>query len=161
MTLEDAYGLAALAAPLGSTGLFLAVAFRRGRFRKLANGYWDATYPWYIRNAVFMMAPGGIAFLLSVPAGFLFATGRLLEGSIGLLLSCGFIVGFWIAVNWARRPPDFMKPDWLRAEELRRGPQPAAIGAARWIDRGTWLFAIAIVSIALVGIPILILFGST
>ncbi len=149
---------AAMAGSIGVLSIAMAIAFKRGRARRLAFAYWDPTIPWYIRNAVFGFAPTGVAALAAAVIGLAGTTDTLTGAFVALpfILSLGPV--FLLVILWARRPPDFLKPDWLRAEEAVRGGQPSTTGAARWIDRTALLLGIVAAAIVALGFPFLLLY---
>lgn len=101
--------------------------------------YWDPTYPWYMRNVGLVYVPGASACAL-MAAGSWLAPTALETQSLVLIFSViglggtAFLAIIATVLVW-RRPPEFLKPDWLRAEEARRGPPPAGAGWIRWFDR--------------------------
>lgn len=141
---------------LGALSIGMSIAFRGGRVRRLAFAYWDSTMPWYIRNVAFGLAPGGVVILVMLTAGLAASSNTLVGAGVSIALAIALGPMFLLVILWARRPPDFLKPDWLREEEGRRGGQPPATGVARWIDRAVLLIALLAVAGLLVSILLLV-----
>lgn len=116
-----------------------AIRFRRGELRELAAKYWDPTYPWYLRNAAFMQAPGAIGLGALAGIGWVAPTALATKSPPLVILGLGLILTFGIAAlmaaMWWRQPPTFLKPDWLRQEEALRGPPARGQGWISWFDR--------------------------
>lgn len=151
-------GISVAGGLIGLLSIGMAIAFRRGRARRLAFAYWDATMPWYIRNAVFGFAPTGLVLLASAVIVLAVGAGSLTGAFVALpfMLSLGPLL--LLVILWARRPPDFLKPEWLRREEAARGGQPQATGVARWIDRVVLLLGIAAAAFVALGLLFLLFY---
>jgi hypothetical protein len=108
----------ALAVLGGALGVLVGLAFRLGRGRSAARWYFDEESPWYIRNLIFGTLPFGGFFLFGWAAAMLLQDGTLWVG--WAVLSAGLVCAL-VAVLFMYRPPDMMKPRWLRDEEERRG----------------------------------------
>lgn len=149
---------AAMAGSIGILSIGMAIGFRKGRLRRLAFAYWDATMPWYIRNAVFGFAPTGVVLLASAVIGLAVGAGSVTGAFVALpfMLSLGPL--FLLVILWARRPPEFLKPEWLRDEEAARGAQPQATGAARWIDPAVLLLGVAAAAFVALGVLFLLFY---
>ena len=103
---------AALAFAVG--GVALGVAFRRGRARGMARWYTRRDLPFYVRNIAFGMIPYALVF------GSWFALFALAHAGLDVaaaIVGYGSFVFFAIGLWWTIRPPEFLKPDWMRANE--------------------------------------------
>ena len=120
---------------LGATFLVVGILVRSGRNRRWVAHYRNPQLPTYLRNGALVAWPSGVAFLtLGVGAAL-----TLLGDSIWLFLAALTLmaVGFALVVVclvWAYRPPNWLKPLWLRVEEEATGPPEQAGGLARAID---------------------------
>ncbi len=101
----------------------LAVRFdRTGRHRSNFDRYFDKSWPFHYRNRAFGLIPYSIgvallctAFLVGEPGGRRFFVATVV-GLLGLLcVPIGIVLTY--------RPPDWLKPQWLREEERRRQMQ--------------------------------------
>lgn len=114
-------GLAAAAAIMGVLGWRTGLAFQRGENRRVARWYFDPSARRGVRNLAFMQTAAGTAFLgaaLSLTAMFL-----PWPGLIALLVLVGsslFAGGLVVAIVRQFRPPERMKPEWLKAQERAR-----------------------------------------
>ncbi len=96
---------------------------REGRHRAHFDRYFDKSWPFYYRNRAFVLIPGGITFLLW-GIGSVFA--EVSDGQWLLVEAALVILGLLavpIAIVLQYRPPDWLKPAWLREEERRRQEQ--------------------------------------
>jgi hypothetical protein len=140
---------------LGIGGIGLGWAFTTGRYRAPARYYWNVDLPWYIRNGPFAMFPVGVMFICGV--GLLvvqYLPATLHVAAVGLL-TVGFLGSFLVAVAWTRRPPQSLKPQWLRIQQDQRKAPGATPGLAGVFDRilatfvvGTVVVVLAIVVLA-------------
>lgn len=135
----EAYLAAAVLTGFAGLALWGAIQVRRGAWRHVLAWYWDPTYPWYMRNAGLIYVPTGMACALLAAGGWLAPTALESESPVLIFSVIGlgglaFLAIIATVLVW-RRPPEFLKPDWLREEEARRGPPPAADGWIRWFDR--------------------------
>ncbi len=102
-------------------GIAEGILFRLGFLRRVGRWYFDPELPVFIRNLPFMALPGGLAMLMLFSL-FVLEDQRL--GAVSSPLQAVALVSFEIllvtALVWLFRPPRFLKPEWLRAEEERR-----------------------------------------
>lgn len=116
----DALRLAA-GLTLGAVGIASSALFRAGRLRYLARYYWAEKMPFYARNHPFAFGPFGLG---AICMGVALVATTSSDGSRDALLSLtlpGFFGFLLLGLFWAWRPPEFLKPTWLRHEEARRG----------------------------------------
>jgi hypothetical protein len=97
-------------------GLYMGVQFRRGKLRNLARWYGRRDLPFYVRNLPFAVIPYALVFAAWFALFALAATGRIWPG---VLVGYGSFMLFVLALWWSLRPPEFLKPDWLRQTERR------------------------------------------
>ncbi|MEK6274340.1 MAG: hypothetical protein AABM30_03290 [Actinomycetota bacterium] len=102
-------------------GLLIVALFRKGIIQKWPRRYAAAAEaPEYVRNGIFGLLPMSLAILCMSSA---VAAARLPSGAgyvVLLLLICfiGLILlGFW----WMHKPPQFLKPEWMRTHEKGEG----------------------------------------
>lgn len=107
--------------------LLAAVAFRAGWYRRPARQYWAADVPWYVRNLAFALVPIGLFFAIGL--GFVW-TMNLAECSV--FATAIAVVALFaqplVALLWMRRPPESLKPKWLREAEATRKPPTQKLG---------------------------------
>lgn len=148
--------------------LWAAIQFRRGALRQVAAWYWDPTYPWHMRNIGLAYLPGAMAIALLAAGSWLAPTALETRSPLLVFLGIGlggaaFLMIIATLLVW-RRPPEFLKPDWLRAEEARRGPPPAGSGWIRWFDRvvtASVLIPVAFVVVGTIAIVIVQILSGT
>lgn len=148
-----------LAAGLFTVGAIIAasnaIRFRRGGLRQLAAKYWDPTYPWYIRNVAFMQVPGAIGMGALAGIGWVAPTALATRSPplVILGMACMLALGIaaLLAALWWRRPPTFLKPDWLRQEETLHGPPASGAGWISWFDRVVTATMVIVVIALLLG----------
>jgi len=114
----------ALALALGVVSIALAFVIRGGRSRAFYAEYQTNAPPW-IRNRVFSLLPGGIALITG--AGGVGANRD--RGNVGAVLWVATLAAVVLLFVWVFRPPEFMKPAWLRAVESGAAPEPADLCA--------------------------------
>jgi hypothetical protein len=99
----------------------LGIVIRTGHFRRgVRNTYFNRELPGYMRNASFAFIPGGLAFLLIVAGAWLASRSRALGLETDPLANVLIVLGvlaFGVFFRWLFRPPEWTKPDWLRAHE--------------------------------------------
>lgn len=105
---------------MGTWGGYTTLAFKAGRLRRSARWYFDRTQPAYVRNLPF----------IALPASLFFGAGALIIGlhqmedawadAVVAVAGLAAFTALVLALIWAHRPPEFLKPDWLRAEERPR-----------------------------------------
>ena len=120
---EEVSGIVALA--FGAGGVVIGVLVRVGVMRAWRRQYYDDRLWRMQRNGVFGLIPAGLAFMLAgamillVPDDLDDPTPRLATAllvlGLGLLTVVLFFVSFWF---WLR-PPEWIKPLWLRQEQSR------------------------------------------
>ena len=108
-------------------GVTRALLFRSGRLRRDARHYWDEDAPWYLRNLPFALLPlaSSAAFLVLSYFSTLVGLPARVENVLFLVCALGFVGFALLAVAFARKPPEWTKPDWLRAEEVSRRAPPS------------------------------------
>lgn len=116
-----------IAALAGIGGITRSLLFRAGHLRGDARRYWDSSTPWYLRNLPFAGVPLGssalflvLTYLVSLaPLRVRFEMLAVLAGILGFLTTA------LVAVRWMSKPPEWMKPEWLRLKERSHPPPPA------------------------------------
>ena len=111
---------------LGVALMALAFAVRAGRSRSFYFIYRIDAPPW-VRNRVFSLLPGGVALI----AG----TATVASVDAGLAApAVAFMLVMWAAVIvlvvWLFRPPEMMKPRWLRDVERGAAAEPPGLATA-------------------------------
>jgi hypothetical protein len=102
----------------GALSFAVGLAFRLGRRRGAARWYFDEESPWYIRNFVFAVLPSSAFWILVGAALIMFD--RVPEWMAWSTVAAGSVCAL-VAFVVMYRPPEMMKPRWLRDEEARRG----------------------------------------
>jgi len=99
---------------VGAAVAGLGVLARAGRVRGGFIWYDVAAMPRHMRNAPFGFIPGGVAICLAAVAGELGVRDHSSATAVALLamFSLFFTSGWWIL-----RPPEWIKPKWLRTRE--------------------------------------------
>ena len=110
-------------------GIIGHILFKTGQYRAPARWYFDSRQPFYIRNLPFATLPFALMFaswiLVLIVSRF---QGQLWADLIGLPIFLFSLGLFGWGVKRQLRPPDSAKPDWLKAEELRRQTRPSPTG---------------------------------
>ena len=106
--------------PMALFFLVAAVVFRAGRWRSLAGWRNSEEMPLDIRNAVYGFVPGA-AFILF----FFLWLGFTAEGSdrVAWAMLALAAMSFILSMRFSRKPPQWLKPQWVREEEERRKEQ--------------------------------------
>jgi hypothetical protein len=113
-----------LAIAFGALCVALAFLVRAGRNRSFYPVYQTDAPPW-VRNRVFVLLPFGVA-LIAGGAAATFSNGDNGTGrGVTTLIT---IVAGALSIVWMFRPPEFMKPRWLRDVESGSAPAPALPG---------------------------------
>ncbi|MFL5797766.1 MAG: hypothetical protein ACJ77A_07500 [Actinomycetota bacterium] len=111
---------------LGSASVVLGIATRLGHFR--------AGFMWYnvdsaagsLKNRPFGAIPGGLGLILGTVGVLLEDHGSRGPGELLIFLGLALlVVGLWWIL---RRPPEWMKPAWLRAMERGAPVDPGRLG---------------------------------
>jgi hypothetical protein len=118
----DRWEWAALA--FGAPSLILGIATRLGLVRTGFMWYRVEHASAILKNAPFTLIPGGIGFLLMPVAVFLGNRGHTIFAAMAAVLA---LVALVTACWWSFRPPEWIKPKWLRAAE-RGDPEVARSG---------------------------------
>jgi hypothetical protein len=120
MNLEMTWWTGAMLA-FGAACLVLGFRVRAGSSRTFYGIY--RTNAWQ-RNAAFALIPAGIWLIAAAGA---IVSGRADIGiAVGLLTAIAFL-GLIVSVVWIFRPPEFMKPRWLRQVESGTTPEPTSV----------------------------------
>jgi hypothetical protein len=132
----------ALLAAIGVAMVVAGLRFRQGQWRGAARDYWDGEKLLFDRNSVFALIPAGV-FLVAAAGLALLGAGiaasdppdllRLAAGSASASAMGAATV--W-GVRAIRRPPDWLKPEWLKlAEQVRPPPRTVrfAEAMAGWV----------------------------
>jgi len=108
---------------LGFTALGLAehALVKSGRFRAPLRWYFDQRQPFFVRNLPFGALPFGLMFacwtVMAIVSRF---QGQLWADLLVLPIGLFSFVLFGWGIKRQLRPPDSVKPEWLKAEEARR-----------------------------------------
>lgn len=100
-------------------GFYGGTAFRRGRLRRMAQGYFDRTQPAYVRNLPFFLYPGGLLFGLSAIVMTVAPMGGMWAEVVTAVAVFGVMGSIVLTMVWVSRPPEFLKPQWLREREAQ------------------------------------------
>ena len=110
---------------MGAVGFLVGALFRAGYMRRWATAYLNPSFPPHVRNGIFAMMPFGAVFLLWwVGIAIYESGGSPVAATLPFLASVPALV---IGLIFSVRPPVWMKPAWLRADER----DPAAASRAR------------------------------
>jgi hypothetical protein len=112
----------------GVWGISAGLLFRAGRLRRLSRWSFDPSLPAYIRNLPFETLPAGLMFFSGAAIILLYLQHTTWGDLFGVLALFAFLATVFALARAALRPPNWMKPDWLREEERRRVAQ-ARFGA--------------------------------
>jgi hypothetical protein len=96
----------------GVGSIVLGIASTRGSFRRSEPWYRDPEMPWFLRNGGFALIPFGIAILALIAAA---VTSD--EKAVSAVCVVVFVVGLLGGLVFMIRPPEWVKPDWVRREE--------------------------------------------
>jgi hypothetical protein len=159
--------LTILAAAIGIASLMAGLLIRAGRLRWWLRTYWDAALPAAQRAGGLVLLPMGVLFLVGV-------LGVVLEwkglSPFGMSLAFAALVTFIVVMPfiWSR-PPAWLKPRWLRDQEVRARADPAFRAElirsherrfSRREYRAAWSILIALgVASLLLGWPPVVLLG--
>jgi hypothetical protein len=77
----------------------------------------------YIRNLPFEQLPAGLMFLSGAAIILLYLQHTTWGDFLGVVALFAFLATVYGLARAALRPPNWMKPDWLREEERRRVAQ--------------------------------------
>ncbi len=93
-----------------------ALRFRAGRWRSLAGWRKTPEMPSDVRNAVYGFLPGAASILFIFLSMAFYATGSdgLASGMTALAA-----ISFILSMRFSRKPPEWLKPDWVREEESK------------------------------------------
>ena len=106
-------------AAMGTWGGYAALAFKAGRLRRGARWYFDRTQPAYVRNLPFIALPSS---LLLGASALILGLHQLEDAWAEAVVAGAGLAAFTalvLALIWVQRPPEFLKPAWLRTEEHR------------------------------------------
>ena len=116
--LWDGWWVTAFGFAAGVLLVLEAFLIRRGRIRKWLVRYYHVGGPFYVGGFGGLLA-GAVAFVfmsLIIPASLL--PGKW--GTLSLLLVLLMFGSFALMFVWAFRPPEFVKPEWLKDAERRK-----------------------------------------
>jgi hypothetical protein len=106
---------------MGLMGVAIGTLVRAGVLRAWARNYFTPGLPAQLHNGQFALIPLGAAFLLTALGASIAQSAEPPDQAwpffgFGVL---SLIIGIW----WVIRPPEWMKPAWLQAEEqaIREG----------------------------------------
>ena len=116
------WGVIVLLLAAGIAGLTQAFLVRAGKYRGFYAIYQTNAPPW-VRNRAFAGLPVGV-FLIPGAAAIAFSDADIRVGA-GLMV-IPILLGLALSVVWLFKPPEFMKPEWLRAVESGAAPEPAS-----------------------------------
>ena len=110
--------LAVLGIAIGGFALWAGIRFRAGGMRHIGRWYLNPFNPTPMRNAAFIFIPGGTYFVVS---GAVIAIGQfrghLVADVLLAILAIAWFVSIALTFLWSFRPPEWLKPEWLRARE--------------------------------------------
>jgi len=101
----------------GIWGFYGAVAFRRGRLRKMARWYFDRQQPTYFRNLPFYLPMTGVLGSLGAVTIVLDSLEYPWAKVVAQVAAVGCAVALIVGFAWVSKPPKFLKPAWLLAAE--------------------------------------------
>jgi hypothetical protein len=151
---------AAIAFTVALLGIVEVVLFRLGHLSKWPRRYFEAgATPSSVRNGIFGVLPWSLAilcFFLMVAAAQL----PWAAGYVVLLLLVFALALFVLGFRWMSHPPEFLKPEWMRAEEaaIRSGAR-AAPATDLQVEVSPRYYAMSWVGLALCGVVGAILLG--
>ncbi len=105
---------------LGIVALIMGVAIRldrHGRYKSVSAQYYDHSWVWYVRNRAFGLIPAGIGFILIFISFALDNSEEPQYAALGIAVGMLGLLSWLIAVRVTYKPPDWLKPRWLREEE--------------------------------------------
>lgn len=118
MTQAPPFLAVAIVTALVAVSLIRAGLFVLERPRGSTSAYFDRSKPPHVRNlpfAQFALGLGGIAFLLVFPVQYVLNEWRW---PVSLVLLAGATFSGYLAAGWLMRPPDMLKPAWVRRREV-------------------------------------------
>jgi hypothetical protein len=91
------------------------IAAKRGVWRGFETYYRNPNLPRLARNLAFALVPGGLTLVFMVLAGVsvAFPDARTVTAALFAAVPATFLVAIWFAL----RPPDAIKPKWILDEE--------------------------------------------
>ncbi len=106
----------------GALAILFGILVRAGKSRAFYPLYRTGAPPW-VRNRAFGLLPGGVGFIAGGISIVLSDGGhhRVAAALVGLL----FLPSLILAFVWMFRPPEFIKPQWLRDVESGAHPEEA------------------------------------
>lgn len=146
---------------LAVLGIVEVALFRFGYLQKWPRRYFEATdAPNSVRNGIFAVLPCSLSvlclFLVLAAAQLPWGAGYFVL--LDLFLALGFFVlGFW----WISHPPEFLKPDWMRAAEsaVRIGAADKSVPSRRLIEVSPLYYRLSWVALSLTATLALIFLG--
>jgi hypothetical protein len=114
------WGTILLMLAVGIVGLIEAFLVRAGRYRSFYGIYQTDAPPW-VRNKAFVGLPVGM-FMIAGAAAVAFSDAGI-EAGAGLMV-IPVLLGLALSIAWVVKPPDFLKPEWLKAVESGTAPEP-------------------------------------
>ena len=134
------FPVSVILAVVGVMLIVLGLLIRAGRMRVALALYEYEALPDYTRNGAFTLVPIGVTCLLGAAAAELANKDPEWVGVVATLL---FVVALVITIWWTFRPPEWMKPAWLREYEASGGEgqerQPMRIPVPSFLYVGLWL----------------------
>jgi hypothetical protein len=121
--LRDVWWAVVGCAALTAVAFSEAWAVTSGRLRKWPERYAATDAPANLRHGFAVLWPAGVSCALLTLAFVFLAVGHAGAAAAAVLLILG---SGYLWHRWTSHPPEWMKPEWLRAREdaLRRGEQP-------------------------------------
>ena len=109
---------------LGVLGWRSGRAFRRGEIRDIARGYFDHSLMRGVRNMAFAQTAFGTAFLgAALAMAGMFLPWMAATALCVLIGGAVFAVAGVVGVVRQFRPPERMKPEWLKEQERGQSPE--------------------------------------
>ena len=93
------------------------IAFTTGRWDGARRVYDNGNLPFFLRNVHFALIPYGLVFAMWIA---LFALAELGQDLVGAAIGYGSFLVAAIGIFFTARPPNFLKPPWLREREASR-----------------------------------------
>jgi hypothetical protein len=115
--------------------IVVGIGVRAGKLRRWQAHYENNALPLFMRNAVFLLIPGGAVLMLAA-VGMAESSGRglspLSAAAAGIV-----IAGMGLILLAMNRPPEVLKPSWFRDEQRAGRLRPVPDAFDRLVAVGT------------------------